>query len=65
MAIITKPSTNGSHWYALDGKPVHTLPTKDGDGVRPTTIRDARKMGLLPSVTNIISQWDKPQLTRW
>ena len=33
--------------------------------MRPTTIRDARKMGLLPSVTNIISQWDKPQLTRW
>lgn len=65
MAIITKPSTNGSHWYALDGKPVHTLPTKDGDGVRPTTIRDARKMGLLPSVTNIIGLLDKPQLTRW
>jgi hypothetical protein len=49
----------------LDGKPCHTVPTKDGDGTRATTIRDARKMGLLPSVTTIIGILDKPQLTKW
>jgi hypothetical protein len=65
MAIITKPSRNGSHWYSLDGKPCHTQPLKSGDGDRNTTITDARKLGLLPSVTNIIGILDKPALTRW
>jgi len=65
MAIITRAPQSGSHWYQLDGKPCHTVPTKDGEGTRNTTIRDARKMGLLPSVTNIIGILDKPQLTRW
>jgi hypothetical protein len=65
MAIITKPTFDSSHWYSLDGKPVHTQPTKDGEGQRATTLRDARKLALLPSVTSIISILDKPQLTRW
>jgi hypothetical protein len=65
MAIITKAPMSGSHWYGLDGKPCHTLPNKDGDGQRNTTLRDARKLGLLPSVTNIIGLLDKPQLTKW
>ena len=65
MAIITKSVMDSSHWYSLDGKPVHTQPTKDGDGQRATTLRDARKMMLLPSVTSIIGILDKPQLTRW
>jgi hypothetical protein len=65
MAIITKSVMDSSHWYSLDGKPVHTQPTKDGEGQRATTLRDARKMMLLPSVTSIIGILDKPQLTRW
>lgn len=65
MAILTRPALGSSHWYSLDGKPVHKLPTKDGDGERPTTIRDARKLNLLPSVTGIIGILDKPQLTKW
>jgi hypothetical protein len=65
MAIITKSVFDSSHWYSLDGKPVHTQPTKDGEGQRATTLRDARKLALLPSVTSIISILDKPQLTRW
>lgn len=65
MAIITKSVFDSSHWYSLDGKPVHTQPTKDGEGQRATTLRDARKMALLPSVTSIIGILDKPQLTRW
>jgi hypothetical protein len=65
MAIITKSVMDSSHWYSLDGKPVHTQPTKDGEGQRATTLRDARKLALLPSVTSIIGILDKPQLTRW
>jgi hypothetical protein len=65
MAIITKSVMDSSHWYSLEGKPVHTQPTKDGEGQRATTLRDARKMMLLPSVTSIIGILDKPQLTRW
>jgi hypothetical protein len=49
----------------LDGKPCHTVPNKDGDGTRTTTLRDARKLNLLPSVTTIIGILDKPQLTKW
>lgn len=65
MAIITKPTLGSSHWYSLDGKPCHTVPNKDGDGTRTTTLRDARKLNLLPSVTTIIGILDKPQLTKW
>jgi hypothetical protein len=65
MAIITRPALSGSHWYSLDGKPCHTVPTKDGGDTRNTTLRDARKLNLLPSVTNIIGILDKPQLTKW
>ena len=32
---------------------------------RPTTLRDARKLGLLPSVTNILGVIAKPELTAW
>jgi hypothetical protein len=65
MAILTKPALGSSHWYSLDGKPCHTVPNKDGDGTRTTTLRDARKLQLLPSVTTIIGILDKPQLTKW
>jgi hypothetical protein len=41
------------------------VPNKDGDGTRTTTLRDARKLNLLPSVTTIIGILDKPQLTKW
>lgn len=56
---------SGSHWYSLDGKPCHTIRTKDGKSERNTTLRDARALNLLPSVTNIIGILDKPQLTKW
>lgn len=34
-------------------------------GYRPTNISDARRMGLLPSVTTILSLLDKPLLNSW
>jgi hypothetical protein len=55
----------GGHWYRRDGTPCHTVPKASGGGERPTTIADARKLGLLPSVTTILAIVEKPQLTRW
>ena len=55
----------GGHWYRRDGTPCHTVPRASGEGERSTTVADARKLGLLPSVTTILSIVDKPQLTRW
>lgn len=64
MAIITRPKTDSSHWYDREGKPCHTQLTKEGD-VRPTNIRDARKLGLVPSVTNVLGVIAKEALTTW
>jgi hypothetical protein len=33
--------------------------------MRPTTVRDARKLGLLPSVTNVLGVIAKPELVEW
>lgn len=53
-----------SHWYSRDGVPAYTMLKKDG-GERSTTLRDARKHGLLPSVTTIFNIMAKPGLDRW
>lgn len=54
-----------SHWYMPDGTPVHTVIGKDGNP-RPTTLRDARKLGLLPSVTTVMKPTSgSPILTDW
>jgi len=54
------------HWYQRDGKSCHTQPVKSRPGdTRPTTLADARKLNLLPSVTGILGILDKPQLTDW
>ena len=43
---------------------MHSVPSLKGKA-RPTTVRDARKLGLYPSVTNIIGVIAKPELTSW
>lgn len=62
---ILSTSQTSSHWYFPEGLPHHTVPKKDGSGMRPTTLRDARKMNLLPSVSGILKVLDKPGLNRW
>jgi hypothetical protein len=56
------------HWYDRTGKACHTQPYADkkraGES-RPTTLKDARNLKLLPSVTGILGVLDKPQLTDW
>jgi hypothetical protein len=61
--IITAESNSG-HWYTTDGQPSYTRIAKNGN-VRATTLRDAKKEGLLPSVTTIINVLSKPGLDRW
>jgi hypothetical protein len=60
-------SVKGSaHWYYPNGNPCYEQPmaTKPGK-MRGTTLADARKLGLLPSVTTIIGLLAKPFLTAW
>ena len=52
------------HWYDKDGNPKHWVEAKDGTK-RGTTLRDARKLNLVPSVTSILDIMSKPGLDRW
>jgi hypothetical protein len=58
-------SPDSTHWYGRDGVPMHTVPASGNGQPRPTNLRDARKLGLLPSVTNILGVIAKPELTAW
>ena len=65
MTTIIARSAESVHWYrADDGKPQYTVPAKDGSA-RPTTLRDARKMNLVPSVTTVMKIAAKPGLDVW
>ncbi len=48
------------HWYTTKGEPRHFQ-----DNGKPTTLRNARKENLSPSVTSILAIADKPALTNW
>jgi hypothetical protein len=54
-----------NHWYTRDGVPQYTVPSKKDGSPRNTTLRDARTMNLVPSVTTILSVAAKPALTNW
>ena len=63
MIVITPKKqgrSSGAHWYNTSGLPAHTQP-----GGKNTTLRHARKQNLLPSVTTLIGQLEKPQLSKW
>src|SRR5512143_2307474 len=57
-------NSENAHWYQPDGEPLHSVPSAKGE-LRPTTLRDARKLGLLPSVTNVLGVINKPELVEW
>ncbi len=52
------------HYYTANGESKHEIVGKNGRK-RPTTIRDARKLGLVPSVTTIMDVQAKPALISW
>jgi hypothetical protein len=68
MAAITVTkndfASESSHWYTKTGEPAYTVIGANGK-VRNTTLADARKLDLVPSVTTIASVEAKPQLTQW
>jgi hypothetical protein len=58
-----RPAESG-HWYDITGTPMYELAGKNGS-MRPTTLRDARKLNLCPSVTGIIRCAAAPGLENW
>ena len=67
--IATEPTkkdipVSSEHWYMRDGKPCYEQTTAKG-GLRATDLRDARKCGLVPSVTTVLGILAKPALTNW
>ncbi|MCX6995793.1 MAG: hypothetical protein NTV49_01590 [Kiritimatiellaeota bacterium] len=65
MAVLTKNQIKAGHWYQPDGTPAHRMVTNDGAGERVTTIKDAKRLGLYPSVTSILGILAKPGLETW
>jgi len=64
MIATNTVAQEGGHWYAKDGTPMYTVTAKNGEQ-RSTTLRDAKKMGLLPSVTTIMKAAASPGLEAW
>lgn len=54
-----------THWYTAEGQPFHEILKKDGTGMRAVNIRDAEKLGLYRSVTNVLSVLGKEGLVNW
>ncbi|RPI49358.1 MAG: hypothetical protein EHM49_10035, partial [Deltaproteobacteria bacterium] len=52
------------HFYDKDGNLIDKIEGANGNP-RPTTLRDAKKLGLYPSVTELLKIFDKPQLDIW
>ena len=57
-------ASESNHWYTREGVPMYTVEAVKG-GQRNTTLRDARKLNLVPSVTTVLNVIAKPALTQW
>lgn len=57
-------ASQAGHWYKPDGSAAYTIIGKNGRE-RNTTLRDARELGLFPSVTAILKIEAAPALTNW
>jgi hypothetical protein len=59
-------ASESGHWYTKTGEPCYEVPYADPKkGMRATTIKDARKLGLVPSTTSVTRILAKPALTNW
>ena len=63
MTIVVRASES-QHWYTKAGVPQYTVTAKNGNQ-RNTTLADARKLDLVPSVTTIMNCAAKPSLEAW
>ena len=65
VAEMTKGrASEGGHWYAQDGSAVYEVRGANGL-LRSATLRDARKLNLLPGVSSILAMEAKPMLEAW
>lgn len=55
---------DGQHWYRPDGSPFYSVLSKDGTE-RGVTLRDARQINAVPSVTTVLQVLAKPALETW
>lgn len=62
--LIKNQTAESGHWYERDGTPAYTVTAKNGQN-RATTLRDARSLSLVPSVTTILNIAAKPGLDTW
>jgi hypothetical protein len=62
--IVQNVVSKAPRWYDKDGNAIWEIVGKNGNPKKPD-IRDARREGLFPSVTTIISQLSKPGLEKW
>jgi len=63
--LVKENISESGHWYLPNGSPAYTIIGKSTGRERPTTLADARKLGLLPSVTTIINTIQKAGLDTW
>jgi hypothetical protein len=64
VTVSAPRASESNHWYTRDGVPQYTVEAKKG-GQRATTLRDARTMNLVPSVTTVLNIAAKPALLAW
>lgn len=68
MNITKLVSTKPARWYNLQGEAIYQVPYKDpkrkGE-MKDVTLREAREMNLLPSVTTVLQIVAKPELEAW
>ena len=60
----SKHTSESGHWYTQEGEPMYTIIGANGKE-RNTTLADAKKLNLVPSVTGIMAMSYKPALERW
>lgn len=63
--IAKEHAAESGHWYTRNGDPMYTVMGKSTGRMRNTTLRDARELNLVPSVSGIINVAAKPALTNW
>ena len=59
-----KFKSESGHWYTQEGDPMYTIIGANGKE-RNTTLRDAKKDNLVPSVTTVLGMIAKPSLENW
>jgi hypothetical protein len=61
---VSAYTAESGHWYTRNGEPMYQIEGANGK-IRNTTLRDARKHNLVPSVTTILNVAAKPGLENW